>query len=188
MNVQGTTNSRRVSIPTVTLEHYRKSWMLFGKDTKNEWLNWNMNLSSWRMRTKLSKPKKLRQSGKLRLRYRWLWNNWRKKWPIRMVKNSCCSVLWNVCRKRSSSYLWSLPNIPTLPSTQRGLGKVRICLLNYCQTSNISGTLVGNKIVDHSDVAGASPVGAAPTTSSFSTQHLVSMDWAETTARRNEKH
>ena len=39
----------------------------------------------------------------------------------------------------------------------------------YCQTSNISGTLVGNKIVDHSDVVGASPVGAAHTTSSFST-------------------
>ena len=38
-----------------------------------------------------------------------------------------------------------------------------------CQTSNRSGTLVGNKIVDHSDVVGASPVGADPTTSSFST-------------------
>ena len=37
----------------------------------------------------------------------------------------------------------------------------------WCQTSNISGTLVGNKLVDHSDVVGASPVGAAPTTSSF---------------------
>ena len=30
-------------------------------------------------------------------------------------------------------------------------------------------TFVGNKIVDHSDAVGASPVGAAPTTSSFST-------------------
>ena len=39
----------------------------------------------------------------------------------------------------------------------------------YRQTSNISQTLTGNKIVDHSDVVGASPVGAAPTTSSFST-------------------
>ena len=39
----------------------------------------------------------------------------------------------------------------------------------YCQTSNISHTLVGNKIADHVDVIGASPVGAAPTTSSFST-------------------
>ena len=39
----------------------------------------------------------------------------------------------------------------------------------YRKTSNISHTLVGNKIVDDSDVVGASPVGAAPTTSSFST-------------------
>ena len=38
----------------------------------------------------------------------------------------------------------------------------------YRQVSNIRHTL-GNKIVDHSDVVGASPVGAAPTTSSFST-------------------
>ena len=39
----------------------------------------------------------------------------------------------------------------------------------YRKTSNIRHTFVGNKIVDHSDVVGASPVGAAPTTSSFST-------------------
>ena len=42
-------------------------------------------------------------------------------------------------------------------------------LLTYRKTCNISRTLVGNKIVDNSDVVGASPVGAAPTTSSFST-------------------
>ena len=41
--------------------------------------------------------------------------------------------------------------------------------LKYRKTSNISRTLVCNKIVDNSDVVGASPVGAAPTTSSFST-------------------
>ena len=29
-------------------------------------------------------------------------------------------------------------------------------------------TLVINEVIDHSDVVGASPVGAAPTTSSFS--------------------
>ena len=58
----------------------------------------------------------------------------------------------------------------------------------YCRTSNISRTSVGNKIVDHSHVVGASPVGAAPTTSSFSTQHMASMDWTKTTARRDEKH
>ena len=36
----------------------------------------------------------------------------------------------------------------------------------YPQTSNIRCTL-GNKIVDHSDVVGALPIGTAPTTSSF---------------------
>ena len=35
----------------------------------------------------------------------------------------------------------------------------------YHQTSDISGTLVGSKMADHSDVV----AGAAPTTSSFST-------------------
>ena len=39
----------------------------------------------------------------------------------------------------------------------------------YRKTSNIRRTLGDNIIVDHSDVVGASPVGAAPTTSSFST-------------------
>ena len=58
----------------------------------------------------------------------------------------------------------------------------------YLQTSNGSRTLVGNTIVDHSDVVGASPVGTAPTTPSFSTQHLAPMGWAKTTARREEKH
>ena len=57
----------------------------------------------------------------------------------------------------------------------------------YRQTSNISRTLVGNKIVHHSDAFGTSPVGAAPSASSFSTKHLASMDWAKGTARRDEK-
>ena len=57
---------------------------------------------------------------------------------------------------------------------------------NYRQTSNISRTLVDNKIVDHSGVVGALPVGVAPATSS--TFHLVSMDCAETTVRRDENH
>ena len=39
----------------------------------------------------------------------------------------------------------------------------------YSQISNISGTFPDNKLVDQSDVVGASPVGAAPTTSSFAT-------------------
>ena len=34
-----------------------------------------------------------------------------------------------------------------------------------CQIADISRTLLDNKVVDHLDVVGASPVGAAPTTS-----------------------
>ena len=41
--------------------------------------------------------------------------------------------------------------------------------LNYRQISNIRRILVGDKFVDHSDEGGESPVGAAPTTSSFPT-------------------
>ena len=45
-----------------------------------------------------------------------------------------------------------------------------ICKINiYPPTFNMSRALVGNRIADHSDVVGASPVGAAPTTSSFPT-------------------
>ena len=57
---------------------------------------------------------------------------------------------------------------------------------DYRKTSNIRRTLVGNKIVDHSDVVGASPVGAAPTTSSFSTWHLASRDSPKKAARQYE--
>ena len=39
---------------------------------------------------------------------------------------------------------------------------------NYHQVSNIRRTLFGKAFVDNSDVVGASPVGAAPTTSSLS--------------------
>ena len=41
---------------------------------------------------------------------------------------------------------------------------VRTRMNIYRKTSNISRTLLGKEIVDHSDVVGASPVGAAPTT------------------------
>ena len=40
---------------------------------------------------------------------------------------------------------------------------------NYRQISNIRRTIVGNTLADNSDVVGASPIGTAPTTSSFST-------------------
>ena len=54
------------------------------------------------------------------------------------------------------------------PSWLTFLGSAKI-QIQYRQVSNIKRTLVGNEIVDPSDVVGASPVGAAPTTSSFST-------------------
>ena len=39
--------------------------------------------------------------------------------------------------------------------------------VTYREISDISPTLVGNKIIDHSDVVGASLVGAAPTASAL---------------------
>ena len=56
----------------------------------------------------------------------------------------------------------------------------------YHQFSNTSRTIVGNEIVDHSDVVGASPVGTAPTTPSFLPKYLASVDWVETTATRRQ--
>ena len=46
---------------------------------------------------------------------------------------------------------------------------------------------MGNQIADQSDAVGASPVGDAPTASSFLGQHLASMNWPKTTSRRDEK-
>ena len=59
---------------------------------------------------------------------------------------------------------------------------------SYCQTYTIRCTIVRNKIVDHSDVVGASHVSTAPTTSLFSTLYMDSMDWAKTSVRRHEKY
>ena len=58
----------------------------------------------------------------------------------------------------------------------------------YHKTSNIRCTSAGIKIVGHSNVVGASPAGAAPTTSSFTIYHLASIDSIKTTARLDEKH
>ena len=68
----------------------------------------------------------------------------------------------------------------------KGDWKTQTAYETYRKISNIRRTLVGNKIVDHSDVVGASPVGAAPTTSSFSTWHLASRDSAKTAASQYE--
>ena len=66
----------------------------------------------------------------------------------------------------------------TLFRYRKKTGKIRsLCnwlirwslLSGYRKISNIRRTLWCNEIFDHSDVVGASPVGAAPTTFSFST-------------------
>ena len=49
---------------------------------------------------------------------------------------------------------------------QRGRAAT-VMALTYLQTSKISRNEIINKIVDYSDAVGVSPVGAAPTTSSF---------------------
>ena len=64
--------------------------------------------------------------------------------------------------------------------------KEKYVVFNYRQVSNIKRTWVGNEIVDPSDVIGASPVSAVPTTSSFSAEHLASIYWAGTAARRDD--
>ena len=55
----------------------------------------------------------------------------------------------------------------TYPLQQWHTFKLNGAFKNYRQTSNMCRTLVGNKIVHHSDIVGASPVGATPATSSF---------------------
>ena len=44
--------------------------------------------------------------------------------------------------------------------------------LDYRQISNIGRTFVSNRIVDHSEVAGSSSVGAGPSSPSFSAKHM----------------
>ena len=83
---------------------------------------------------------------------------------------------------------WQITSLMTPKMIVHDKTSIILYILYYRQTSNIWYTLVGNKIVDHSDVVGASPVGSAPTTSSFLTSHLVSMDLANKTARQDENH
>ena len=47
--------------------------------------------------------------------------------------------------------------------------RIFLYIYKYIYLSNISQTSAGNKVVDQSDVVGASPVGAASSTSSLST-------------------
>ena len=87
---------------------------------------------------------------------------------LRLYYNSCCGYVSHICSFRLDCFTDAMNK--------------------YHEVSNIGRTWVGNEIIDHSDVVGASPVGAAPTISSFSTEHLASIYCTKTTARRVEKH
>ena len=72
-----------------------------------------------------------------------------------------------------------ISTVPTLPAAGEEYFVLGTCISFFLygwynfvyarQVSNIRRTLLWNLIVDHSAVVGASPVGAAPTTSSIST-------------------
>ena len=78
--------------------------------------------------------------------------------------------IWKYCLQNVS--LNGLNNMFTLKGCSYDR---RLLNMTYRQACNISHTLVSNKIVDHSDAVGAtptvgaSPVGVAPTASSYST-------------------
>ena len=63
---------------------------------------------------------------------------------------------------------WWSPRQCILTSSHEQIWNGHLNLYTHPQISNIKRTLVGNQIVDHSDVVGASPVGAVPSTSSLS--------------------
>ena len=84
-------------------------------------------------------------------------------------------IIYKYVKQKGAKYwpLWSEPCQYTWG--RHCLGHTLIAYWShYHKTSNMRGTLVGNIIVDHSDVVGTSPVSAAPTTSSFLTWHLAS--------------
>ena len=88
-----------------------------------------------------------------------------KPWSLRAIKSPASfDISWSRLMKYRTAILQAL-----LGGINHIIQWLCYLKLEYRQTSNIRRTLVGCKIVDHSGVVGASPVGAAPTTSSLST-------------------
>ena len=81
--------------------------------------------------------------------------------------NRCQAITWTNGHKDPWYYIASLGLNGLTFFNLICFDTVSIC--KYRQISNINHTSVDNKIIDHSDVVGTSPAGAAPTTSSFST-------------------
>ena len=100
--------------------------------------------------------------------------HWLRQWldAVRQQAIPWAKVDPNLCDHMMSlghNKLRHKHNIAYSTALTRAEQTSQVELSNYRQVSNIRRTLTGNQIVDHSDVVGASPVGAAPTTSSFST-------------------
>ena len=102
-----------------------------------------------------------------------------KRYEFPWLKNTQTRRQWLIWLYTEPDYFISTEMDYFIPADYHGLfypAPLHPCTLHrsdtlgtYSKTSNRSRTLVCNKIVDNSDVVGASPVGAAPTTSSFST-------------------
>ena len=134
--------------------------------------------------------------------------SWRSMLLCPLQLQSTCADGWPLLCQRSRTTQWAavithnnVGQVAQKSGKQRNKGhwwlshgslykltEIHSIMIDYHKTPNISRSSVGNKVVDNSDVVGASPVGAASTTSSFSTQQLASMDWAKTTARGYKKH
>ena len=82
-------------------------------------------------------------------------------------KKSCVTILHKIGKDLHIGE--KSPAVPKIRLWMSNYMDSFIWNFNYRQVSNIRRTLVRNKLVDHSDVVGASPVGVAPTTSSWST-------------------
>ena len=127
------------------------AWIYLDDLTTSKWITRTTTNSSILVKTKQSKS----QSCAYRITYEILWDV------------ITCICPWYLLLAHHSSYIdYVLRNMHTVLFFML----VDSCdEIYYRKTSSISRTLVGNKIVDNSEVVGASPVGAAPTTSSFST-------------------
>ena len=114
----------------------------------------------------MSVQKTWRKQQRSATRFKKAWRKWRTNWqrsqrPRRSKGRS-------IRKHTSESYVW-LHIYGLVLDCGNSLSSGRLQKFYCRKTSNISCTVVGNKTVDHSDVVGASPVGAAPTISSFST-------------------
>ena len=98
-------------------------------------------------------------------------NSWTDEvweWISNLLSHLVMDMITYQCQDWSETMLvkWAL-GIWLSYSEIRAIVPIKVTA--YHQTSNIRCTLVDNKIVDQSDVVGALPVSAAPTTSSLST-------------------